>query len=532
LILLALLAVILGTPRLEARAGASTVRLQADDPNPPDPVVKLVFVHHSTGEAWLADGHGGLGVELKNNRYFVSDTNYGWGPDSIGDRTDIGHWYTWFRGSQRDTYTAALYVESSQHSSYTRRATDPGGENEIILFKSCFPNSNLGGSPSDPPTAGSNPLRNQDAGSEHMTVGNAKGIYNDLLVYFQTRQDKLFVVVTAPPLAGNETSAEAAANARALNNWLVNDWLDAYPYANVAVFDFFNVLTSNGGSANTNDLGATQRNHHRWWNDAEQHIQTVANSYSSYPSDAWDSHPTAAGDQKATAEFVPLLNVFYHRWKTEQTTPTATRTATPSRTRTATPTRTPTATATGTPTATPTCASGPGVPLAQGWNLVSLLRAPGDTSVAAVLCSIRGQLVAAFAYDAAAPGGAWRIHAPDAPSYVSDLTAIDERMGFWVQVDAACTLACGGAVATGVSIPLYEGWNLVGYPASASQTVALALDSIDSQYDLVYAYDTSTPADPWRSYAVGAAPGENTLTTFDPGHGYWIRATEDCTLTY
>jgi len=32
-------------------------------------------------------------------------------------------------------------------------------------------------------------------------VSNAKAAYNSLLPYFATRQDKLFVVITAPPLA-------------------------------------------------------------------------------------------------------------------------------------------------------------------------------------------------------------------------------------------------------------------------------------------------------------------------------------------
>ncbi len=56
-----------------------------DNPNPPGSVVKLIFVHHSTGENWLADGYGGLGRTLDRNNYFVSDTNYGWGPNAIGD---------------------------------------------------------------------------------------------------------------------------------------------------------------------------------------------------------------------------------------------------------------------------------------------------------------------------------------------------------------------------------------------------------------------------------------------------------------
>ena len=52
---------------------------------PPAAPVKLIFIHHSTGESWLADDHGGLGLALRDNDYFVSDTNYGWGPDEIGD---------------------------------------------------------------------------------------------------------------------------------------------------------------------------------------------------------------------------------------------------------------------------------------------------------------------------------------------------------------------------------------------------------------------------------------------------------------
>ena len=311
-----------------ATAPAVTPNLLADNPNPPSSPVKLIFIHHSTGGNWLADSDstdvgGDLGKTLMNNNYYVSATNYGWGPDAIGDQTDIGHWWNWFRETNSATYLAALYTEYDQNfgsfGSWSRLATDPGGENEIILFKSCYPNSNLGGSPTDTATVGDNPMRGAWAGDSSYTVANAKGIYNDLLVYFATRQDKLFIVVTAPPLVQSATNATLAANARALNNWLVNDWLDAYPYANVAVFDFYNVLTSNGGNIDTNDLGSETGNHHRWWNSAVQHIQTVNNNYASYPNG--DSHPNYAGNQKATAEFVQLLNVYYHRWK-DGSTPT------------------------------------------------------------------------------------------------------------------------------------------------------------------------------------------------------------------
>jgi hypothetical protein len=286
----------------------------ADNPNPPAQPVRLIFIHHSTGQNWLDDDNGGLGVALRDNQYFVSDTNYGWGPDSIGDRTDIGNWWEWFRGPNATPYTAALYAESGQNCSYSRLETnpDPSGENQIVLFKSCFPNSALQGNVSDPiPSIESNPLKGESCGSDAHTVSNAKGIYLDLLPYFSQHPEKLFIVVAAPPLS----DTNCAANARAFNQWLVNDWLDGYSQKNVFVFDFYNVLTTNGGSATTNDLGRETGNHHRWWNGAVQHKSDGAKNTLAYPSSGGDDHPSRAGNRKATAEFIQLLNVAYHRWK-------------------------------------------------------------------------------------------------------------------------------------------------------------------------------------------------------------------------
>jgi hypothetical protein len=299
-----------------ARAGGKIRALaSASRPKPPAEIVKLIFIHHSTGQNWLADDNGGLGLALKKNNYFVSDTNYGWGPDGIGDKTDIGQWWLWFRGPHSAKYTSALYHEFGQHSSYTRRSDpDPARENEIIMFKSCFPNSYVSGDRRDQPKKGANPLRGQSAASRYMTVADVKGIYNDLLPYFAAHQDKLFVLVVSPPLAKNATDAVHAANARAVANWLTTKWLAGYPYDNVAVFDFFDVLTSNGGSPDKNDLGKSSGNHHRWWHGHVQHSQTESSSYLAYPTG--DSHPSRAGNLKATGEFVDLLNYYYQRWKT------------------------------------------------------------------------------------------------------------------------------------------------------------------------------------------------------------------------
>lgn len=277
----------------------------ASDSTPPLSPVKLVFIHHSTGGNWLADAnssqpYGGLGSQLMANNYFVSATNYGWGPDAIGDNTDIIYWPSWFTGSNSPTILSALYSETGQNfgdfGSWSRLATDPGGENKIIMFKSCFPNSDIYGNATD--AAGTTP-------NEDLTVSNVKAVYNNILNYFRTRPDKLFIVITPPPLRESEYASDAvpastrAANARAVNNWIVNDWLAGYPYYNVAVFDYFNVLTG-------------ENNHHRWYNNTVQHVTTDSNNFAYYPSS--DSHPNTQGHQKATTEFVTLLNYYYNRW--------------------------------------------------------------------------------------------------------------------------------------------------------------------------------------------------------------------------
>jgi len=101
------------------------------NPEPPDEVAKLIFIHHSCGENWLSDGYGNLGRELGKNNYFVSDTNYGWGPDYIGDRTDIPSWMEWFRSPQTPLFMEALFTENTQLSGFTRTLSDPGAKTRL-----------------------------------------------------------------------------------------------------------------------------------------------------------------------------------------------------------------------------------------------------------------------------------------------------------------------------------------------------------------------------------------------------------------
>lgn len=244
----------------------------------PSTPVKLIFIHHSCGENWLSDSDGGLGIALKNNNYFVSDTNYCWGTNSIGSRTNTEDWAEWFLGPNSGTYMSELYSESNQHSTYSRLATNPGGENEIIMFKSCYPCSNVGDS-----------------------IDDEKTKYNNLKSYFAAHPDKLFVLITPP----GTIDVPSYQKTRELCNWLVdkNGWLSGYTQKNVFVYDFYGTLSETGS-------------HHRWAVDHVEHIY-ASNYDGTSPYHSGDDHPNAAGNQKATSEFVPLLNYAYHLWKND-----------------------------------------------------------------------------------------------------------------------------------------------------------------------------------------------------------------------
>lgn len=196
----------------------------------PSTTVKIIFIHHSVGQNWLTSGNGNLGTTLCNYNYYVSDSNYGWSAvpgDGIGDRTDTVNWPEWFT----DVKMPYVYTYYSKNSSYTNTKSDSGGQNEIIMFKSCFPNSDVGDSMDD-----------------------EKSIYNSLLSYFQSHTTKMFVLIVPPP----QITISYPAKTRELANWLVNTstgWLAGYSGNNVFVFDFYNVLTDPNKHHRVNSSG-------------------------------------------------------------------------------------------------------------------------------------------------------------------------------------------------------------------------------------------------------------------------------------
>lgn len=261
-----------------------TVIAENVDTSPPAETIKLVFIHHSCGRNWLVDNNGELGKRLNENNYYVTECYYGWDDhppeahyDVMGDHTNTEDWPYWFN----DVVMPSVYA-NEEHPNYENRIPNPGGENVIIMFKSCYNNSYVGDS-----------------------IEDEKEIYNSLLEYFSQHPDKLFILITPPPMIhiqNNELTRE-------LCNWLVspNGWLRDYELKNVAVFDFYNILTD-------------PNNHHHVEDGRIVHIVSINPVDPEHPNELYyysgsDNHPTKEGNLKATEEFIPFLNAVYNIWK-------------------------------------------------------------------------------------------------------------------------------------------------------------------------------------------------------------------------
>jgi len=271
----------------------------------------LVFIHHSVGSNWLNDG---LHDALLAKSYIDerNDITYGTRlepdpgrPGSLGDvpgdLTDMHHWILWFNDYLQGIRT---YQNVDGIDRYLRRLgiTESSGFNRIIMFKSCYPNSNVtsdGDEPGDPFSA-SKTLANYMAVYRHPDgPGNTYTYngesYSPLEDIFASNPDVLFIAVTAPPLHYAPSDATNDANAhraRLFNNWLKQEWLPVYNTThpgldNVAVFDFFDVLA--------------------YPDDHPDHPNRLR---AEYGGESGDSHPNTAANVEATTVFAAGENAF------------------------------------------------------------------------------------------------------------------------------------------------------------------------------------------------------------------------------
>ena len=282
---------VIGSPIVNAGSEPSLTQSATDD--------DLIFIHHSCGSNWLSNSlHDALlakdYIDERNDITYGTDLPPDSGrPDSLastpGDRTDMNHWIRWFND----------YLEGVK----AHGAAD--GYNKIIMFKSCYPASDISSDGTEPgdPFSGSKTLTNYKAVYRHpdgpgSTYLNDSTIYKPLEDIFAENPDVLFIPVTAPPLHYGATNDTNAHRARSFNNWLKYEWLASYNAAhpglnNVAVFDWFDVLAYPDNHAShpnrlQQDYGGASGNSHPNSTANSHSTDVFASNDDNFIDNAWD----------------------------------------------------------------------------------------------------------------------------------------------------------------------------------------------------------------------------------------------------
>jgi len=160
------------------------------------------------------------------------------------------------------------------------------------------------------------------------------------------------------------------------------------------------------------------------------------------------------------------------------------------------------------------------LPISTSWNLISIPLVSEDSSIGSVLSQVSGSYSIVWAYDASDSADPWKKYDPSVP-FGNDLSEIKPGRGYWIMMTADDILSVTGSLPE-KSIPdMGSGWNLIGYNSLTEEPVADALSSVSGDYSIVWAYDASDSADPWKKYDP-SVPFGNDLTDMGPGKGYWI----------
>ncbi len=176
----------------------------------------IVFLHHSVGHNLIEQGD--VRSKFTEAGFSFWDQGYNWEQlrDPHGNPTNYSY-YVPDDNTDPDGL-AAIFAQPV----YRLPLNTLSGllQHEVIAFKSCFPVSHI---------------------SDDAQLARYKTYYLSMRNVMDKHPDKIFIILTPPPLNPAETNAEAAARARTFADWLKSDeYLKGHP--NLFTFDLFGYL--------------------------------------------------------------------------------------------------------------------------------------------------------------------------------------------------------------------------------------------------------------------------------------------------
>ena len=183
----------------------------------------VIFLHHSTGHNLIEQG----GVRERFSEAGYDFWDHGYNPNGLRrpDGTHTGYSYHVPDDNTDPDGLSRVFAQRARDLPWN---TFSGLlQHEVIAFKSCFPVSDI-------------------SSDEHLK--GYKSYYLGMRNVMDQHADKVFIVLTPPPLNPAATDADTAARARRFADWLKSEeYLNGH--SNVFTFDFFDYLAEDDPSA-------------------------------------------------------------------------------------------------------------------------------------------------------------------------------------------------------------------------------------------------------------------------------------------
>lgn len=230
-----------------ARAVAGTVKAVLGSPSMVvgGDFTNVIFLHHSTGGNLIEQG--GVREAFAAAGYDFWD--HGYNDQGLIQPNGMTAGYSYNIPDDNTDPDGLADIFSQRLYSKPLNAFSGLMQHEVIIFKSCFPVSNI----------------TSDAQLEQYKV-----YYLQMRDVMNQHPDRIFIIVTPPPLNPAATDAEVAARARAFAEWLNSEFLVGH--SNVFTFDFFGLLAE--GDANSPEYNMLRAEYRE---EMDSHPNEVAN---------------------------------------------------------------------------------------------------------------------------------------------------------------------------------------------------------------------------------------------------------------
>lgn len=157
--------------------------------------------------------------------------------------------------------------------------------------------------------------------------------------------------------------------------------------------------------------------------------------------------------------------------------------------------------------------------LSQQWNFVSFMKLPSEATIENVLGTDNlSKVKIIWSFDN--ENKKWLKWRPNGGAQ-NKITSFEFGKGYWIYMDESVTIDMTGWIEPlNRTVPLYPGWNLVGWIGESNKSVSDALNSLSGNWSVLWTWKNNN----WKvkHESLTGLPYEN-IESFENNRAYWIR---------